>query len=1390
MRPLRPPVLLSLLSCFVLLVAPARAEPPRLASATWTLEDGLPVNSVNDIEVTRDGYVWLATFDGLVRFDGVRFTVFGTENTPGLTSNRITSVAEAPDGALWLRTEPGRVVRRDPATGAVRSWDLGAGERGPTLIFGRSGTVWASARQGVARFDGDDFEVIPLVSEGEADVEALAEEPGGALWIATERGGVARIPGAASSGAGGDAAGTRWFGVPEGLDTTPTTSVAIGPDGTVWVCSHTGVYRLREGRFVALESGGAAWREDFVSIVPTGADEAWVIAQTGLFHWKDGVAVTMDRADAARPPIRTSVATDADGHTWALSRTAVLRDGEIVVRSATGDPWTDIALAPEGGVWVGSGGGGLLRLRDAAIETLGRALTPALPKAYGLAAGADGAVWVGSQRGGLTRIGADGVRTWAAAEGLHRNVGAVLEEPDGTVWAGANGVHVKVGDRFEPVPEAPTGTVRMIELRRDGSVLVAARDQLWEERDGAWTRLDEVLGLPNAPVRAMLETDDTLWLGTNGAGLLRVAVRAGGELGDVTRLGRAEGFPSDTVRAVWISPAGTLWVGTEDVGIWGMPLDAGGAGGPPRTFSQPEGLPDHSVHALVPDTLGALWGSTNRGLFRVPVAELDAFARGSDAPVHVESFGRGDGMEGAEANGGFHRAGLRTADGRIWFASMDGVVVVRPGRVRVDAGRATARVESLRLDGLEQPLFGPRTLSPSERSFGIDYTALPAMYGEKQRFWYRLDGVDPDWVDAGTRRTAWYTQVPPGERTFRVRTSPPDHEGTEATLTLHVVPRFHETAWFRALVALLATGAAVLAVWSRLAAARRRERVLEERVRARTADLAAEKELAVTAGRTIAAQAARLLEVDRLKTRFFQDLSHELRTPLTLVIGPLEDVRTGRHGGLPAAVEAQVGLAERNARRLFALVNQLLDLVRLDAGMLRLERTPQDLVALVAGVAEVHQPLADRRSIALQLDLPAEPCIVDFDRRELEKVYANLLGNALKFTPSHGRVEVVLRAGDTEVEVTIRDSGPGLSAEVRERLFERFYSPGESSVQAGSGIGLSLARDLTERHDGRIRVESVEGHGSTFTVVLPRSRAVVGAPGARRPEDRAVPAPPVPEVEDIAGPESSGEDRTTVLVVDDHPEVRAWIRGHLAPRYQVLEAANGREGLATARRALPDLVVSDVMMPEMNGYELVRALRADPDLEAVPVVLLTAKGSDESRIEGLRGGADVYLTKPFASQVLVAQVDGLIAQRRLLRERVTEAARAAPPATGELDEEHLSADERYIRKVRAAIDAQLHDPAFGVQELADAVAQDRAHLFRRVKQLTGEAPSNLLRVARLERAATLLARRVASVGEIAYAVGFNGISHFSKSFRDHYGVTPTAWATEGRGEAAGGGASG
>ncbi len=1331
---------------FVLL--PAVVAAPPLARAQWTTADGLPVDSVNDVVRATDGYLWLATFDGLVRFDGVRFVVYDTETTPALGSNRLVSLFESRDGALWMRTEPGHVVRRDPDTGDVRAWDLELGDVAPALTMGADGVVWTSTPRGLARFDGADFAEIPLA--GGAPVRVGGIGPGdGVTWAASDRG-LAELR----------AAAVTWHP----LDRLgPLRNLALGADGTPWVTDGEQVARLVGGQLVPVPVEGG-WRDGVVWVKPAEGGAAWVATQTGLFWWADGRATEVEPSDTARPPVADAVATDAEGHAWVLTGGALLYDGEVVARVApgAGPGFTDLALEPDGGAWIGTGGAGLIQLRPTPVETLGGEISPSLVNSYALATGVGGAVWVGSQRGGLTRVAPDGVRTWGAEQGLGRNVTAVLEEPDGTVWAAARdlGLFRRVGDRFVAEPGLPAGTVRAIERLRSGDLLVAVGADLWRRHAEIWSR--EPIGPPGAPVRAILEDEDgSLWLGTNGAGVIRVVN------GVATRFSRAEGFPSDTVRCFWRSPEGSLWVGTEDAGLWVLPAGSARDAASVRVLGRSEGLPDHAVHALVDDGSGGLWGSTNRGIFRISRRELEAWARGEGA-VHVDVYAERDGMRSREANGGVHRAGVRAADGRIWFAAQAGVVVVRPDLASGATAPAPVRIEAIELRGREEAVRGPRTFAAEDRSFGITWTSLDFAQAARQRFWYRLDGVDPEWVDAGTRRTAWYTQVSPGRHTFHVRTAPPDVDAPEDTLVLTVSPYLTETLAFRSAVAAGVFGIVAAGVWSRLAAGRRREALLEARVQARTAELAAEKEVAVAARATIAAQAARLREVDRLKTNFFADLSHELRTPLTLVIGPLEDVRDGRHGAIPPAAAAQVGLAERNARRLFGLVNQLLDVVRLDVGALRLDRAPQDLTALVSGMVEVHEPLARRRGVALVSELPDALVVVDVDRREIEKVFANLLGNALKFTPPGGTVRVTLAADATTARVAIADTGPGMAPEVRERVFERFYSARESAVQPGTGIGLSLARELTEHHDGRLEVDSAPGAGSTFTVVLPIS--------ARPPVARAGAAPTTAELPPLeetiaAGPDP--EDRTTVLVVDDHPEVRAWVRSHLVARYHVVEGGNGREGLAQARRFLPDLVVSDVMMPEMDGYDLVRALRADPDLDWIPVVLLTAKGSDQSRLEGLQRGADAHLAKPFSSQVLVAQVDALLAQRQRLRERF-----AAGPARAA--EEPVSADDRYLRKVRDAIEANLADPAFGVQELADAVAQDRAHLFRRIKQLTGEPPSTLLRTVRMERAATLLARRAATVSEIAYAVGFYSVSHFSRAFREHFGTTPSAYASEGR----------
>lgn len=697
-----------------------------------------------------------------------------------------------------------------------------------------------------------------------------------------------------------------------------------------------------------------------------------------------------------------------------------------------------------------------------------------------------------------------------------------------------------------------------------------------------------------------------------------------------------------------------------------------------------------------------------------------------------------------------------------------------------------AVIVGLRVGDEELPIGkGTVRLLPHQRSFVIDLAATPSSPPERQRFLYRLIPYDHGWVEGGARRTAFYTQVPPGTYTFQVVASGPDGRWSErpGSLQLEVVPQLWETGWFSILCGLAIAAAVLLAARLWVVGQRTGRQRLESLVAERTA--------------TIAEQAEKLRELDRLKSQFFANVSHELRTPLTLILGPLGDALEGRFGPVGGDLRRQLAMAGSNAQRLLTLVDQLLDVARLDAGRLRLRVRRCDLAALVRQRVEAILPLAERREIDLSLEVPPETVEIWCDETQIEKVLENLLSNALKFTQRGGRVQVALAvpSGADRVRLSVRDNGPGIPADQVERVFERFHQVEPLAMRwPGVGIGLALSRQLVELHQGTIAVESAPGKGSCFTVTLLRGRAHLTAELLEEgtPKPRPLPSSsfflvppavfdtplptPLDNVQDLA------EDRTTVLVVEDNPEVRTYIRRQLEPDYRVIEAADGAEGLAAARHFVPDLVVSDVMMPGLDGNALFRSLREDPELELVPVVLLTAKASAESRLQGLRDGVDDYLVKPFDPRELRARVDNLIASRRRLLERLGSAAPAdagppQPPRPLRVSEVQVpAADEAFLARVQRIIEERLGDSELSVEALADAVGCDRSYLLRKLRSLTGETPSGLIRSLRLQRAEQLLRAGAGTVSEIAYGVGFKSVAHFSNAFQERYGERPSAFA--------------
>lgn len=502
------------------------------------------------------------------------------------------------------------------------------------------------------------------------------------------------------------------------------------------------------------------------------------------------------------------------------------------------------------------------------------------------------------------------------------------------------------------------------------------------------------------------------------------------------------------------------------------------------------------------------------------------------------------------------------------------------------------------------------------------------------------------------------------------------------------------------------------------------------------------------------------IELEQARSKLFADISHEFRTPLTLAMGPLDDLLDGLYGPLPEAMRKQVELARRNAGRVLDLTQQILELAQLEAGATRPDLHPLDLRELTAEVTALLQPLARRRTIRLDVRLPDPPVLLEGDSEQLRRVLSNLVTNALTFTPEGGAVRIALQAEEDQVRIEVRDSGPGIPASELEHVFDRFQRlEGHGSRAAGAGLGLALARELVVLHGGTIAVDSDEGFGSTFTVVLPRTASTVAASPADADEEQ-----PEPE---------SDDDRPTVLIVEDNADIRAYLRKHFARSYDVLEAADGAEGLDLARALLPDLVLADVMMPGIDGFELCNTLKADPDTDFIPVVLLTARAAEGDRIAGLRERADDYVTKPFDVRELLARVDNLIATRKHLRERFAGPGLVLTAETVDAS----STEARFLESVRRAIEDNLDDEEYSVERLASDVAHSRGHLHRRLRDLIDEAPSDLLRRMRLERAAQLIDADAGTIGTIAYAVGFKSISHFSNRFQEHFGVRPSAYAS-------------
>lgn len=512
-------------------------------------------------------------------------------------------------------------------------------------------------------------------------------------------------------------------------------------------------------------------------------------------------------------------------------------------------------------------------------------------------------------------------------------------------------------------------------------------------------------------------------------------------------------------------------------------------------------------------------------------------------------------------------------------------------------------------------------------------------------------------------------------------------------------------------------------------------------------------------------QADQLQELDQVKSRFFINLTHEFRTPLTLILGPAKQILS-RENNEQTVIDA--GTISRNGNRLLKLINQLLDLSKLEAGKMELNNTRAELISLTRQNVLLFQSLAEQKAIKLGFEANQETLFGSIDQAKLEGILYNLLSNAIKFTEPGGLIAVELKGSGDKFELLITDTGIGIPSEKMPYIFDRFYQvdASDTRTQEGTGIGLAITKELTELMGGLLTVHSIPDEGTTVQVTLPIKQ--IDGLDTTVPQSAAIASTDAVTYIEMAESKIVNNDQPLVLVIEDNSELRRFILTVLMDKYQVIEAANGEEGLALGLERIPDMVITDLMMPLMNGYELCRGLKNNEKTSHVPVVMLTAKADAESRIAGLETRADGYLSKPFDQRELLATVENLIALRHHLKEKYDRGN------IWQVDNISIPSIEKvFLEKIKRSVEAHLDDEQYNVDQLGDEIGMSRVQLHRKLKGLTSQSPGELIRVFRLQRAFALLKQKAGTVSEVAYMVGFSNPNSFSTSFSKHFGFAPS-----------------
>jgi len=1360
------------------------------------ISQGLSNNEVNCIYRDETGFLWFGTRSGLDRYDGDNFRVFKHDlrDSNSITDEEIDHIYPGPDHKLWINTKSG-LVTYDLLTGKFdhhpQAFLKNIGIPDNALLDlkkDRSGNFWfLGAVTGLYKYIPESGKAIHFLSNVADDaatastvVTGFVLSDSGYIWSVTNTGFLMKT----DAGTGQVIAATDVLQQMT-AGASVTYSMYFDLEGDLWIYSPgepNGVYFYdashlklmhfsRTDRFCALNN-------DFVRTVVQDDDgKIWLATDHGgvdIIDKKDFSVKYLlnyegDNYSLAQNSIN-SMYKDSSGIIWiGTFKKGISYFNKHIIkfplyRHRISDPdglsYNDINRFVEdekGNIWIGTNGGGLIYFNRKAGTFTKYLHDPANSNSLSndvvvsLCLDHDHTLWIGTYFGGLDHF-------------------------DGRKF-----VHYRHSDTDKnSISDNAIWSIMEDSLHRMWLGTFSSGLDLYDRRTGRFTHYPGIgyHSVHSNYVCDLIQArDGNIWIATsNGIDVYEKSTRDFSLYYHHDAAHPVTSLSNDNTIALLQDSRGLIWIATREGLDYFDP-----ATGHFTTLRKEDGLPDNIILSVVEDSQHNLWAGTPNGISNILVGRSHSTGPWT---FQFRNYNQADGLQGKEFN---EYAACATREGELLFGGSNGFNLFTPQQISPVAEQSRLVLTDLQVFnksvGIGEKLDGhvilPRSISSTqeitlrynENIFSVEFADLNFFSNAKAKYAYTLTGFNNEWFVADDKaHKANYTNLDPGTYVFKVAALDLNGhiDGTPTILRIHILPPVWRTSWaFAAYVVLF-----VLVLYFARA-------IVLQRARMR---FAIEQERR---------EAQRLHELDMMKIRFFTNMSHELKTPLSLILTPLDRiVKNAREPGQ----RQQFRMIHRNARRLLNLVNQLLDFRKLEARELKLQPQKGDMIRFVEDVSHAFNDLAAKKQISFSFYAPVDHYITEFDHDKIERIMFNLLSNAFKFTPGNGSVSVDIQLPAMGgVNILVRDTGIGIPPDKQEKIFERFFQHDlpDAMINEGSGIGLAITREFTRLHNGTIEVTSEPGRGSCFTVYLPLTElAGERVPAAEPDSDELVAALDDDAVlepeEDLPEPGHKAPGpgrRKTILLAEDHDDLRAYLTENLSRTYKVVEAGNGKQAWQKTLSSHPDIIISDVSMPEMNGIDLCKRIKSDKRTSFLPVILLTALSGEEQELRGLATGASDYVTKPFNFEILLSKIKNLLAQQESARKAYQKLVRSAPS-----DIQLESPDEKFMHRAMEIVEKNIGNPEFMIEDLYRELYISRVGLYKKMLSLSGKSPLEFVRWVRLQRAAQLLEKSNLTVAEVAYEVGFNDPKYFSRFFKSLYNVNPSAYQAQKRKEQASGNA--